>query len=269
MSSIFPSRVRTVSPARRRLLLVPTAAIMLAGFGLVAPAALASASGTVNTAGAPLNVRSTPSVNGTAVGTLADGATITIDCQTYGDTVSGTYGTSNIWDHVPAKSGYASDTYVYTGSDTLVAPLCGGTVAQTCSKYSFANEDTCAEAVAWAKAHVSSTSRSGYANECDHLVALAYGLPASGSTSAHAHWLAIPSTYKHPGDSIVPAGGLAFFSGGSSGDGHVMISIGNGQFISNDIHGSGTYTQTTIAEIKSKWGETYSGWAQPWFQDNH
>ena len=62
-----------------------------------------------------------------AVGSVADGASITIDCQTYGDTVTGTYGTTNIWDHVPAKGGYVSDAYVYTGSDTLVAPLCGGT----------------------------------------------------------------------------------------------------------------------------------------------
>jgi hypothetical protein len=34
--------------------------------------------------------------------------------------------------------------------------------------------------------------------------------------------------------------------------GHTMISIGGGQFLSNDIHGNGTYTQATIAEIKTK-----------------
>lgn len=62
------------------------------------------------------------------------------------------------------------------------------------------------------------------------------------------------------------AGGLAFFSGG---DGHVMISIGGGKFVSNDIHGSGTLTETTIAEVKSTWGKPYLGWTQPWFEANH
>ena len=84
---------------------------------------------------------------------------------------------------------------------------------------------------------------SDYAGRCDHVMALAYGWSASGSTTAHAHWLAIPAADKHPGDSNVPAGGLAFFSGGSSGAGHVMISIGGGNFVSTDIHGSGTFRQ--------------------------
>ncbi len=48
-----------------------------------------------------------------------------------------------------------------------------------------------------------------------------------------------------------------------------MISIGGGNFISNDIHGNGSYTQTTIGEITSKWGKPYLGWTQPWFKGNH
>jgi uncharacterized protein YraI len=111
----------------RLALVLATIALMITGSGGTMSAAWASATGTVNTNGTALNVRSTPRVSGTVVGSLADGASISIDCQTYGDTVTGTYGTTNIWDHVPAKGGYVSDTYVYTGSDTLVAPLCGGT----------------------------------------------------------------------------------------------------------------------------------------------
>jgi len=259
---------RSTMPLLRRLaLLMPLIAVLLAGISAFSVAE-ATASGTVNTNGTPLNVRATPSTSGTIVGTLADGASISIDCQTYGSTVTGTYGTSDIWDHVPAKSGYVSDTYVYTGSDTLVAPLCSGTTLKTC-KSSFGNPRTCAEAVTWAKNHETTSYHSDYAGRCDHVMALAYGWSASGSTTAHAHWLAIPSADKYPGDSVVPAGGLAFFSGGSTGAGHVMISIGGGKFVSTDIHGSGTFTETTISEIKSKWGETYSGWAQPWFQINH
>ncbi|MEO6704137.1 MAG: hypothetical protein ABI140_14100 [Jatrophihabitantaceae bacterium] len=258
------------SAVRRVAIAVPAAVVLLASASAILPAVsyAASATGKVNTSGINLNVRATPSTGGTVVGSLADGASITIDCQTYGSTVSGTYGTTNIWDHVPAKGGYVSDTYVYTGSDTLVAPLCGGTTQESC-KNSFGNPNSCSAAVTWAKNHETTTYHSDYAGRCDHVMALAYGWSASGSTTAHAHWLAIPAADKHPGDSNVPAGGLAFFSGGSSGAGHVMISIGGGNFVSTDIHGSGTLGVTTIATIKNTWGETYSGWAQPWFQINH
>jgi hypothetical protein len=39
--------------------------------------------------------------------------------------------------------------------------------------------------------------------------------------------------------------------------------------VSTDIHGNGTLTQTTIAEITNTWGKPYLGWAEPWFQYNH
>jgi hypothetical protein len=135
-----------------------------------------------------------------------------------------------------------------------------------CSTSGTGDPRTCAQAVSWAKSHVHSGYQSGYYNLCDHLVALAYGFSASGSYTAYDHWTQVPSQFKHSGSTTVPAGGLAFFSGGS---GHVMISIGGGKFISNDIHGNGSYTETTIAEIKSKWGKPYLGWTQPWFKVNH
>jgi uncharacterized protein YraI len=237
--------------------------------GIVAAAAIAitsgvafAASGTVHTdSGAPLNVRSGPHTSSSVVGSVASGATVTITCQTYGDTVTGKYGTSNIWDKI--SSGYVSDTYVYTGSDDLVAPLCGGA---GCSTSGLGDPKSCSQAVTWAINHETTVYHSEYYNLCDHVVGLAYGFSASGSTTAYNHWLQVPSAYKHAGDTSVPAGGLAFFSGGS---GHVMISIGNGKFVSNDIHGNGTLTETTIAEIKSKWGKPYLGWTQPWFKYNH
>ncbi|HMM93743.1 peptidase inhibitor family I36 protein [Phycicoccus sp.] len=136
----------------------------------------------------------------------------------------------------------------------------------SCSIAGTGDPKTCAQAVTWAKNHVHSGYQDGYYNLCDHLVGLAYGWAHSGSTTAYVHWTQIPGSFKHPGDTNVPAGALAFFSGGS---GHVMISIGGGEFISNDIHGNGSYTRTTISEIKSKWGKPYLGWAQPWFKVNH
>ncbi|TCP58011.1 SH3 domain-containing protein [Tumebacillus sp. BK434] len=81
------------------------------------------ANGTVNTNGANVNVRSGPGTSYSIVGSVADGAQVRIYCQTYGTTVTGTYGTSNIWNRIGTGQ-YISDTYVYTGSDGLVAPLC-------------------------------------------------------------------------------------------------------------------------------------------------
>ncbi|MEV0723995.1 peptidoglycan DD-metalloendopeptidase family protein [Micromonospora purpureochromogenes] len=84
-----------------------------------------TASGTVNTAGAALTVRSGPGTGYSAVGSVADGATVTIYCQTTGTTVTGTYGTSSIWDRI-GSGRFISDAYVYTGHDGWIpnVPRC-------------------------------------------------------------------------------------------------------------------------------------------------
>lgn len=76
----------------------------------------------VNTSGAPLTVRSGPGTGYRAVGSVADGATIRIRCQKRGQTITGTYGTSSLWDYI--GTGYVADAYVLTGSDGQVAPTC-------------------------------------------------------------------------------------------------------------------------------------------------
>ena len=80
---------------------------------------------TVNTAGADLTVRSGPGTSYAAVGSVADGQTIYISCQTPGSQVTGTYGTSTIWDRI-GSGRYVSDAYVYTGYDGYVpsVPRC-------------------------------------------------------------------------------------------------------------------------------------------------
>jgi hypothetical protein len=84
-----------------------------------------AASGTVNTAGAPLTVRSGPGTGYSAVGSVADGAGVSIACQTSGTTVTGTYGTSSIWDRI-GSGRYVADAYVYTGYDGYIpgVPRC-------------------------------------------------------------------------------------------------------------------------------------------------
>lgn len=79
-------------------------------------------SGRVNTSGAPLTIRAGTSTSTAAVGSVADGAYVTIRCQAHGQSITGTYGTTSLWDRI--AGGYVSDAYVATGSDGQVAPTC-------------------------------------------------------------------------------------------------------------------------------------------------
>jgi uncharacterized protein YraI len=243
------------------------AVIAIAGF---AGGGAGAAPGTVHTNhGGSLTLRAKPTTHSSAVTYIPSGRRINITCQISGQRVSGKYGTSTLWDKTSfnGHTGYVSDTYVYTGSDGRVAPTCGKASnppsTTECSTSGTGDHRSCAQAVAWAKAHLTSSYHRDYYRRCDHIMGLAYGWSASGSTTAYVHWTQIPARYKHAGSRNVPAGALAFFSTGSAG--HVMISLGGGVFASNDIHGSGTFTRTTIHEIESRWGSHYLGWAQPWF----
>ncbi|WP_030383469.1 MULTISPECIES: SH3 domain-containing protein [unclassified Streptomyces] len=73
--------------------------------------------------GVELHVRSGPGVNYTIVRTLPAGTSVPIICQRSGDSVSGYYGTTNIWDCI-GNAQFVSDAYVKTGSDGYIAPRC-------------------------------------------------------------------------------------------------------------------------------------------------
>lgn len=82
-----------------------------------------TATGTIRTSGTALTVRSGPGSTYAAVGTIANGTKVTIYCQALGTSVTGTFGTSRLWDKI-GTGRYVSDAYVYTGSDSRVAPDC-------------------------------------------------------------------------------------------------------------------------------------------------
>jgi uncharacterized protein YraI len=75
------------------------------------------------TADVRLNIRSGPGTSYSIVGTLPGGSKVPIYCQTPGTTVTGTYGTTNIWDNI-SNGEFVSDAYVNTGSDGYVASRC-------------------------------------------------------------------------------------------------------------------------------------------------
>ncbi|WP_329051047.1 hypothetical protein OG738_03145 [Amycolatopsis sp. NBC_01488] len=79
--------------------------------------------GVVSTAGDPMNVRATASTTAAVKGLAANYAKVNIECYVEGDTVTGKFGTGNIWDRI-GPDNYVSDTYLQTGSDSPVAPHC-------------------------------------------------------------------------------------------------------------------------------------------------
>ncbi|HEV7974569.1 hypothetical protein [Amycolatopsis sp.] len=79
--------------------------------------------GVVTTAGDPMNVRASASTTAAVKGLAANYAKVNIECYVEGETVTGRFGTSNIWDKI-GEGHYISDTYLQTGSDLPVAPKC-------------------------------------------------------------------------------------------------------------------------------------------------
>lgn len=73
--------------------------------------------------GVRLNVRSGPGTQYSIVRVLPYGASVPINCQKPGETITGPYGTSNIWDNI-ANGEFVSDAYVQTGSDGYVTIRC-------------------------------------------------------------------------------------------------------------------------------------------------
>ncbi|MDN0197984.1 SH3 domain-containing protein [Streptomyces sp. S.PNR 29] len=73
--------------------------------------------------GVRLNVRSGPGTGYPIVKVLPEGAQVAIYCQSPGTTVTGPYGTTNIWDNI-ASGQFVSDAYVNTGSDGYIRPRC-------------------------------------------------------------------------------------------------------------------------------------------------
>jgi surface antigen len=130
----------TVRTPRRRSLVAATAAV--AASATLVAAGDASARPICDTTGNPcptgpktalgkvdvaagytLTVRRAPRSGARKVRELRDGARVRIVCQAQGEQVSGTFGTTRLWNKL-RKGGWVSDSYVYTGKDGRVAPSC-------------------------------------------------------------------------------------------------------------------------------------------------
>ncbi|MFW6600297.1 peptidoglycan DD-metalloendopeptidase family protein [Propionibacteriaceae bacterium Y2011] len=108
---------------------IVTAALALAMAVLLSPAltapARAAATATVATDGMNLNVRSGPGTSHEVVGSLAPGTRVTIQCTAQGTAVTGPWGSTTLWDKL-SDGTWASDAWLYTGTNDAVAPACDG-----------------------------------------------------------------------------------------------------------------------------------------------
>lgn len=84
------------------------------------------------------------------------------------------------------------------------------------------------------------------------------GIPAlyDDATSAWEH-----TEDRHPGDLDPPRGAMAYWTGGSSGHGHIACSLGSGKIRSTDAGGPGRVATVPISWVAQTWGLSYAGWS--------
>ncbi|MBZ5740480.1 hypothetical protein [Nocardioides mangrovi] len=66
---------------------------------------------------------------------------------------------------------------------------------------------------------------------------------------------------RHPGDTSPPKGAAVYWLGGSSGHGHVAISLGDGRVRSSDAGGYGVVGTIQLERLTREWGLQYAGWS--------
>jgi uncharacterized protein YraI len=210
--------------------------------------AASAASGTVNTAGSPLTVRAAPGTSYDAFGSVSDGAGVSILCQTSGTTVTGTYGTSSIWDMI-GSGGFVSDAYVYTGSDGRVAPDCDYVASPP-----RANPRGKDGAISYEFARLGSTAEEGW---CLRFQAQAYGWSHAGWETAEigGDW---ESSHGYLHTTGTPPRGALVWYHNSAGTGHVVVSLGEGKIIGSSVNG-----RVGVAGYLYRTG--YRGWSMPYF----
>ncbi len=207
-----------------------------------------AATGVVETSGAALTVRAGPGAGLDAWSSVANGSTVTILCQTEGSSVTGSQGTSTIWDML-SSGGFVSDAYVHTGSDGYVEKKCAYVGAPP-----RANPRGPNAAISWQFARLGSTAHEGW---CMRFQAQSYGWGASGWASAEVggDWITSHG-YMHT-TGIPPRGAIVWYHN-SAGTGHVVVSLGEGKIIGTSVSG-----RVGVAGYLYRTG--YRGWSVPHF----
>lgn len=248
-------------PAHRRHARIPAALFAVCVttiVGLLSTAAPAIAGITgysvTGTGGTGLMVRTSPTdPNAAAVAVLADGTGFTAECAVRGRSVGG----NTVWHLISAPAnGWISDYYTTTpGFNQYIPgePECNTTPSGT-------RED---RALNWARSVIGQTHTNGDLGDsnhpwdgwCDNFVAHAYGRSYSGYSTALVHYTSLANRGMIHTDANPPAGALVFYNGApiNGGAGHVMLSEGNGSYITS---------AATVRRVSIGWpGAPYLGWS--------
>jgi hypothetical protein len=201
----------------------------------------AQAAGSYRTLAAA-NIRAGTNTSTAILQTVPRGAVITIDCYLNGQVITGT----PIWDHL-VSGGYMSDSLLLTGSSSAVVPLCGAPTPPPAAS-------SATRAVAWG---VSQNHSNAYPFLCERFVENAYGTSGRYASAIAGFYALRAAGQMHYTSTGIPAGALVFSSNPryDLSNGHVMISIGNGTYISGGVSGSGGTVQ--IIGLQS----TFLGWS--------
>lgn len=116
------------------------------------------------------------------------------------------------------------------------------------------------EALAWARAQHDNGSRNWH-NICLIFVHDCFNVGAYYPSASRAWYGA---AHKHPttDGNKVPRGVPYFWTGGSQGFGHIVISAGGGLCWSTDINVRGGVSLVRINDITRRWGQNPAGWTE-------
>ncbi|TWE11728.1 hypothetical protein [Rudaeicoccus suwonensis] len=171
-------------------------------------------------------------LNSTQVGWYGKGSNLNLVCYARGESVKGYYspyipgGWDNLWYKV--SDGYwAADVDINTGSNNPVTGACSSPTPPPSST-------TATRAVAWANSQIGSMS---YPGLCELFVENAYGTSGRYASAITAFRSLQAAGQIHTSSSGIPAGALVFSESPQwdKGYGHVMLSRGDGTFVSGGV----------------------------------
>ncbi|HKE71920.1 MAG TPA: hypothetical protein VKB55_21855 [Nocardioidaceae bacterium] len=85
---------------------------------------------------------------------------------------------------------------------------------------------------------------------------------AARDGSAAAAWEAAEFKHRVEDGDQVPRGVPYFWTGGSEGNGHVVLSLGDGWCLTNDFVRDGKINRAKINDITKGWGQNARGWTE-------
>lgn len=211
-------------------------------------------------------------LNSGQIGWYNPGDVVTLVCSKRGQPVKG-YFSFNIpggWDNLWYKTSdgqFVADVDIETGTLDVVAPDCGAGGAPPPPAQSSSKADA---AVNKANSMVGTDAFGDVG--CGKLVAAAYGVPGIGYNTAKQFRDALAAQGKIHMDGAPPKGALVFSeSSWDRGAGHVVISRGDGTFVSGGVWkgyqgiAGGGHNVQVLPNWNPATGAAYLGWADaPW-----